>query len=561
MTSGKGAEALGSGYFRIGPEVLAGDRGYNTYLLVDGGEALLFDPGPASEVGGLTEHIASLTALDTVKYIVLHDPGPDPVSAVLRLEALGMHFTVVTHPTVWPDIQDRGVSSSSCLVGELGYTLKLASGRILEFVPTPYLQSLGAIASYDGGAGFLLSGNLFAAFAPLARIFSDFSVSAILPGRGPVFGGDAAHLIDASARPGGVGSAGPPTISSDAGIAIYDSLLRESRENAESLSLEIARLRQLNEELGRSAGSIHEDLFKDAVTGLYNETYFRNFIDEEATIALSSEEEDDDVLAVIGIDEGMARIEYQYGPREVEAILKGISRIILDAKGPGNPAFRLHGATFALWIPHTLFKKANELCDGIRKGVETSPSFIEPVTVSIGLVAIADIRDSTSEIPDAGATMADIGLRRLRFARKRGGNTICSSSEVGKEVELKARILIADDDPINADVVKTFLENADYAVSTAVDGDDALRKIGEEGYDLIISELMIPKVDGFMLKESLSLRSGTKDIPFILLSHLKDEKSVIRAYKLGIDYYLKKPFLLAELLGIVQKMTAAGTAR
>ena len=561
MTSGKGAKALGSGYFRIGPEVLAGDRGHNTYLLVDGGEALLFDPSPAPEAGEMAECIASLTALDTVKYIILHDPKPDLALAILRLEALGMRFTIVTHRTVWPTIQGLGVSSPSCLVDEGGYTLKLASGRVLTFVSAPYLQFPGAIASYDGNAGFLLSGNLFAAFAPLARIFSDFSVSAILPGFGSVFGGDAARFIDASASLGGAGSAGPPAVPSGAGIAIYDSLLRESREKTVELNLEITRLKQLNEELNRSAGSIHEDLFKDAVTGLYNETYFRNFIDEEATIALSSEDEGDDVLAVIGIDEGMARIEYQYGPREVEAILKGISRIILDAKGPGNPAFRLHGATFALWIPHTLFKEANELCDGIRKGVETSSSFIEPVTISIGLVAIADIRDSTGEISDPGATMTDIGLRRLRLARKRGGNTICSSSEVGKAIELKARILIADDDPVNADVVKTFLENADYAVSTAVDGDDALKKIGEEGYDLIISELMIPKVDGFMLKESLSLRSGTKDIPFILLSHLKDEKSVIRAYKLGIDYYLKKPFLLAELLGIVQKMTAAGTAR
>jgi len=64
-----------------------------------------------------------------------------------------------------------------------------------------------------------------------------------------------------------------------------------------------------------------------------------------------------------------------------------------------------------------------------------------------------------------------------------------------------------------------------------------------------------------MLKEALSHRSGTKDIPFILLSHLKDEKSVIRAYNLGISYYLRKPFLLAELLGIVQNLPLAGEGK
>jgi len=534
MTSEKGVESLGSGYFRVGSKALQGSLQCNPYLLVEGNEALLFDPGPAQDVEALMENIASIITLDTVKYVVLHNQDPDLVSTIPRLEALGMHFTVVTHTMTWPFVQGCGAVSPSCLADEHGYVLKLESGKILKFISTPYLQFPGAIVTYDETAKFLLSGNLFAAFAPLIQAFSDLDILAVLPGRGSSIIGN---------------------------MAIYDSLLREAQEKSENLNLEIARLRQLNDQLTQSAGAVQEDLFKDAVTGLHNETYFRNFIDEEAAIAINSEAEGDDVLAVIGIDEGMARIEYQYGPREVEAILKGISRIITDAKGSGNPAFRLHGATFAVWFPRTLFAKANELCDSIRKSIETSRSFIEPVTISIGLVALADIKDPAGEVADPGATMADVGLRRLRLARKRGGNTICSSSEVGKEVELKAKILIADDDPVNADVVKTFLENADYAVSIAADGDEALKKIGQDGFDLIISELMIPKIDGFMLKESLSHRSGTKDIPFILLSHLKDEKSVIRAYKLGVDYFLKKPFLLAELLGIVQKMTAAGTGR
>jgi DNA-binding response OmpR family regulator len=98
-------------------------------------------------------------------------------------------------------------------------------------------------------------------------------------------------------------------------------------------------------------------------------------------------------------------------------------------------------------------------------------------------------------------------------------------------------------------------------VAEASDGDEALKKIAEEGFDLIISELMLPKIDGFMLRDSLLKRSGTKDIPFILLSHRKDESSVIRSYKLGIDYYLRKPFLFAELIGMVQNLLASGVGR
>jgi PleD family two-component response regulator len=218
----------------------------------------------------------------------------------------------------------------------------------------------------------------------------------------------------------------------------------------------------------------------------------------------------------------------------------------------------MHGTTFAFWMPRILFHEANDLCETMRKSVETSKSFIEPITISIGLAAVAELRSTLVDAAEAGDALSDIGLRRLRLARKRGGNLICSSSEVGKEVEAKAKVLIVDDDEVNSAVIRTFLQNADYNVAAASDGAEALQKIGEEGFDLIISELMVPKIDGFMLKETLSRKSGTKDIPFVMLSHRKDEAAVSRAYKLGIDYYLQKPYLLAELMGIVQKMTQTG---
>ncbi len=117
---------------------------------------------------------------------------------------------------------------------------------------------------------------------------------------------------------------------------------------------------------------------------------------------------------------------------------------------------------------------------------------------------------------------------------------------------------MVDDNQVHTSVLKTFLENNDYKVSIAQDGGKALTMVAEEGFDLIISELMVPKVDGFMLKDSLAAKSGTKDIPFILLSHRKNENSVQRAYGQGIDHYLQKPYLLGELLGIVRNMTSGG---
>ena len=242
----------------------------------------------------------------------------------------------------------------------------------------------------------------------------------------------------------------------------------------------------------------------------------------------------------------------------MEANLKGVARILQDGKAPTQPVFRLHGTTFALWMPRIVLHKAVELCETIRTSVEASKSFIERITVSAGLVAVAEIRSTILDPAEAGATLAEAGIKRLRIARKRGGNTICTSSEVGTETQSRAKILVVDDNQIHAGVLKTFLENNDYTVSIAQDGGKALSMVAEEGFDLIISELMVPKVDGFMLKDSLAAKSGTKDIPFILVSHRKNENSVRRAYGQGVDHYLQKPYLMAELLGIVHNMTSGG---
>jgi diguanylate cyclase (GGDEF)-like protein len=676
MTTVHGPQSLGSGYSWVGAGDVESNLQCNPYLLLDGDEAVLFDPGSVLDVERVAANVSSIVPLDKVKYVVLHHQDPDLASAVPRLEALGMRFTIVTHWRTWSLVRFYGVNSPAYMLDEHGYSLTLATGRVLQFIPTPYLHFPGAVATYDKKAKFLLSSDLFGAFQPawslyaddgymegmktfhehympsheilkpVMELFSCLELSAILPQHGSIilknipeyietlknlecgtmlgpnlerrvketegeyrlpaeksllriaslFGGDFASAIG-----GKLGVEFDPATGaildcpmSDALLwdrlfdalylmrgqaalsvlepfvanlcnefrlsrpKIYLSALQQAESTYSSLGEEVTKLREMNELLRQTSAQVDDASLRDAVTGLYNENYYRNFIDEQVSIAFGQEGLEDDVLAVVGIDEGMARIEYQYGPREVESILKGVARILLENVTTGRQAFRMHGTTFAFWMPRILFHDANDLCETMRDTVASSKSFIEPITVSIGLVAVAELRSMEIDPAEAGSTLSDIGIRRLRFARKRGGNLICSTSETGKEVEAKARVLIVDDDTVNAGVIKTFLENADYAASIAKDGAEALSRISDAGYDLIISELMVPKIDGFMLKESLARKSGTKDIPFVLLSHRKDEKSVTRAYRLGINYYLQKPYLLAELIGIVQNLTSAG---
>jgi diguanylate cyclase (GGDEF)-like protein len=674
MATVNGPQSLGSGYSWVGVGDIESNLQCNPYLLVEGDEAVLFDPGSVLDVERVAANVASIVPLDKVKYVVLHHQDPDLASAVPRLEALGMHFTIVTHWRTWSLVRFYGVTSPAYMLDEHGFSLTLATGRSLQFIPTPYLHFPGAVATYDKKAKFLLSSDLFGAFQPSWSLYADenymegmkafhehympsheilkpvmetfscLELSAILPQHGSIIiknipdhiealkalkcGTMLGPIVALQASEGGYRLPVEKALhrivsifSRDAAAAlgeklgiefdmatgaiidspmadallwdrlfdalylmrgqaalsvlepfvanlctefrllrpkIYQSALQQAERTYSSLGEEVTKLREMNELLRQTSAQVDDATLRDAVTGLYNENYYRNFIDEQASIAFGQEGLEDDVLAVVGIDEGMARIEYQYGPREVEAILKGVARMLLENVTTGRQAFRMHGTTFAFWMPRILFHEANDLCEAMRDAIASSKSFIEPVTISIGLVAVAELRSLEIDPAEAGSTLSDMGIRRLRFARKRGGNVICATSETGKEVEAKAKVLIVDDDTVNAGVIKTFLENADYAATIAKDGAEALSKISDAGFDLIISELMVPKIDGFMLKESLARKSGTKDIPFVLLSHRKDEKSVTRAYRLGINYYLQKPYLLAELLGIVQNLTAAG---
>ncbi|HOI22271.1 MAG: response regulator [Treponema sp.] len=568
--------ALGGGFFWVGNSLLTENLICNPYLLVEGGEGILFDPGSTLDAKDVMASVASILPLDKIRYVVLHHQDPDLAAALPYMEAAGMKFTIVTHWRTWSLLRFYGITSPVYLVDEHGYALRLSSGRTLQFIPTPYLHFPGAIATYDRQSKFLLSSDLFGAFSerwslyaddgyreamkrfhehympsneilrPTMDLISCLELEAILPQHGSIIKENIPSYID--------------TLKNlECGLALESGLRGEkTKPDYQALGEEVTRLKELNEQLQKAATLVNEVQMRDSTTGLYDETFFKEFIDEQASLRFYAEGVEDDVLAVFGIDEGMARIEYQYGPKEVEAILKGVARILQDGKAATQPVFRLHGTTFALWMPRIVFHKAVELCETIRTSVEASKSFIERITVSAGLVAVAEIRSTILDPAEAGATLAEAGVKRLRIARKRGGNTICTSSEVGTETQSRAKILVVDDNQIHAGVLKTFLENNDYTVSIAQDGGKALSMVAEEGFDLIISELMVPKVDGFMLKDSLAAKSGTKDIPFILVSHRKNENSVRRAYGQGVDHYLQKPYLMAELLGIVHNMTSGG---
>ena len=107
------------------------------------------------------------------------------------------------------------------------------------------------------------------------------------------------------------------------------------------------------------------------------------------------------------------------------------------------------------------------------------------------------------------------------------------------------RILVVEDDFDISEMLESWLGEAGYAVTLAGDGLEALERFGQARFDLVLLDLMLPKLDGFGVCEWIRRRS---DVPIVMLTALDGEAEQLRGYDLKIDEYVTKPFSMPVLL-------------
>ena len=110
--------------------------------------------------------------------------------------------------------------------------------------------------------------------------------------------------------------------------------------------------------------------------------------------------------------------------------------------------------------------------------------------------------------------------------------------KAGETMENKT-ILLAEDEPSIARVVKTYFEHDGYNVYHAANGEEALNLFKEVKFDLLVLDIMMPKVDGF---EVIKVIRASSDVPIIVMTALQSEEDMLKGYSLHIDDYVTKPF-------------------
>lgn len=116
------------------------------------------------------------------------------------------------------------------------------------------------------------------------------------------------------------------------------------------------------------------------------------------------------------------------------------------------------------------------------------------------------------------------------------------------------RILICDDDPVILRLLQVNLELEGYEVLLAHDGEEAFKQASNQVPDLVILDIMMPRMDGYQAVEALKGNQETAGIPVVFLSAKAQQSDIDRGLDHGVSDYLTKPFDPGELLEVVHRL-------
>ncbi len=117
-----------------------------------------------------------------------------------------------------------------------------------------------------------------------------------------------------------------------------------------------------------------------------------------------------------------------------------------------------------------------------------------------------------------------------------------------------SRILIVDDNQQNCELLEAYLSGEGYQIDVAYDGVTTLERVGSEQPDLILLDIMMPKLSGYEVCQQLKQRDDTRNIPVIMVTALNEVADIEKAVKAGADDFLTKPVNKLELTTRVRSL-------
>jgi len=126
-----------------------------------------------------------------------------------------------------------------------------------------------------------------------------------------------------------------------------------------------------------------------------------------------------------------------------------------------------------------------------------------------------------------------------------------------KETGIRSRLLVVDDNEMNRDLLSRRLQNYGYETDIAENGVQALERLADSEFDLVLLDVMMPDMNGYQVLEAMQADKGLNDIPVVMVSALDEVESAVRCIELGAEDYLHKPInavlLKTKVAAILEK--------
>jgi len=113
------------------------------------------------------------------------------------------------------------------------------------------------------------------------------------------------------------------------------------------------------------------------------------------------------------------------------------------------------------------------------------------------------------------------------------------------------KILVVDDEPMIVRLMEFILARQGHEMLIAVNGEEALQKIRAHQPDLVLLDIMMPRIDGYEVAQQLRANPETASLPIIMLSAKAQEEDIRRGAEVGVDAYVTKPFSPEHLVRVV----------
>ena len=118
------------------------------------------------------------------------------------------------------------------------------------------------------------------------------------------------------------------------------------------------------------------------------------------------------------------------------------------------------------------------------------------------------------------------------------------------------KILLVEDEPSVVELMTIYLGKRGFEVTSVIEGTEVLEKVRSVRPDLIILDIMIPKLNGFEVCNRLKADAELKSIPVLILSALVQKNEIEMGIRMGAEMYMTKPFQNSELLAAIEKLLA-----